>query len=54
MELTLCPRPGYVLPTRNKAAQTVINLVPVDSIYTQVRRSSYTVGNTRVGDLYRL
>ena len=32
------------------AAQTIIGLIPVDSIYTPVRKVNYTVENTRVGD----
>ena len=30
--------------------QTIIGLIPVDSIYTPVRKVNYTVENTRVGD----
>ena len=41
---------GYVPADRNKPAQTIIGLIPVDSIYTPVRKVNYTVENTRVGD----
>ena len=49
-ELTLSHGRGYVPADRNKPAQTIIGLIPVDSIYTPVRKVNYTVENTRVGD----
>ena len=51
MELTLSHGRGYVPADRNKPAQTIIGLIPVDSIYTPVRKVNYTVENTRVGNL---
>ena len=51
MELTISHGRGYVPADRNKPAQTVIGLIPVDSIYTPVRKVNYTVENTRVRDL---
>ena len=50
MELTISHGRGYVPADRNKPAQTIIGLIPVDSIYTPVRKVNYTVENTRVGD----
>ena len=50
MELTFDKGRGYVPADRNKPAQTIIGLIPVDSIYTPVRKVNYTVENTRVGD----
>ena len=50
MELTLSHGRGYVTADKNKTAQTVIGVIPVDSIYTPVRKVNYTVENTRVGD----
>ena len=50
MELTLSHGRGDVPADRNKPAQTIIGLIPVDSIYTPVRKVNYTVENTRVGD----
>jgi len=50
MELTLSHGRGYVPADRNKHAHTIIGLIPVDSIYTPVRKVNYTVENTRVGD----
>ena len=36
---------------RNKTPQTVIGVIPVDSIYSPVTKVNYTVENTRVGDM---
>jgi len=51
MELTLNHGRGYVPAERNKPAQTVIGVIPVDSIYTPVPKVNYTVENTRVGNV---
>ena len=51
MELTLSHGRGYVPADRNKPAQTIIGLIPVDSIYTPVRKVNYTVDRTRVGHI---
>lgn len=50
MELTLSHGRGYVSSDKNKTAQTPIGTIPVDSIYTPVRKVNYSVENTRVGD----
>jgi len=50
MELTFSQGRGYVTADRNKSAQTIIGVIPVDSVYTPVRKVNYTVENTRVGD----
>ena len=50
MELTLNHGRGYISADKNKPPQTIIGLIPVDSIYTPVRKVNYTVENTRVGD----
>ena len=50
MELTLSQGRGYDPAERNKTAQTIIGVIPVDSVYTPVRKVNYTVENTRVGD----
>ncbi|WP_251445459.1 DNA-directed RNA polymerase subunit alpha [Vermiculatibacterium agrestimuris] len=50
MELTLSHGRGYDPAERNKNAQTVIGVIPVDSVYTPVKKVNYTVENTRVGD----
>jgi len=50
MELTLAHGRGYDPAERNKTSQTIIGVIPVDSVYTPVRKVNYTVENTRVGD----
>ena len=50
MELTFAQGRGYVTADRNKPAQTIIGVIPIDSVYTPVRKVNYTVENTRVGD----
>ena len=50
MELTLSHGRGYDSAERNKSAQTIIGTIPVDSVYTPVKKVNYTVENTRVGD----
>ena len=50
MELTLSQGRGYVTADKNKSSQTIIGVIPVDSVYTPVRKVNYTVENTRVGD----
>ena len=50
MELTLSHGRGYVPADKNKNTQSVIGVIPVDSIYTPVVKVNYTVENTRVGD----
>ena len=50
MEITLSQGRGYVSSDRNKTAQTVIGVIPIDSIYSPVKKVNYTVEPTRVGD----
>ena len=50
MELTLNQGRGYVTADKNKPAQAVVGVIPVDSIYTPVLKCNYTVENTRVGN----
>ena len=52
MEITLNKGRGYVSAEKNKAEmQPVIGVIPVDSIYTPIRRVNYSVENTRVGQI---
>ncbi len=51
MELTMSHGRGYVPADRNKPAQSVIGVIPVDSIYSPVLKVNYTVENTRVGNM---
>ena len=50
MEITLSQGRGYVSADRNKTAQTVIGVIPIDSIYSPVKKVNYAVEPTRVGD----
>ena len=50
MEITLSQGRGYVSADRNKTAQTVIGVIPIDSIYMPVKKVNYSVEPTRVGD----
>ena len=50
MEITLSQGRGYVSSDRNKNAQTPIGVIPVDSIYSPVKKVNYTVEPCRVGD----
>ena len=49
MEMTLDKGNGYVPAEKNKSAQSVIGVIPVDSIYTPVLKANFTVDNARVG-----
>ena len=51
MEITLSRGRGYVPADRNKPAQSIIGVIPIDSIYTPVYKCNYTVENTRVGNM---
>lgn len=51
MELTLNKGRGYVSSEKNKQAGQPIGIIPVDSIYTPVKKVNYTVENTRVGQV---
>ncbi len=53
MEISLDKGRGYVSGERNKQnmPNSVIGVLPVDSIYTPVSKVNYTVENTRVGQI---
>jgi DNA-directed RNA polymerase subunit alpha len=51
IEMTLDHGRGYVPAERNKLAQPIIGVIPVDSIYTPVLKVNYTVENTRGGNV---
>jgi len=51
MELNISTGRGYVPADQNKDENTPIAVIPVDSIYTPVRKVNYTVENTRVGQV---
>jgi DNA-directed RNA polymerase subunit alpha len=47
MELVLNKSRGYVPAEKNKQPGQPIGIIPIDSIYTPVRKVNYTVENTR-------
>jgi DNA-directed RNA polymerase subunit alpha len=51
MEITIEKGRGYVSAERNKRPGQPIGMIPVDSIFTPVRRVNYNVENTRVGQI---
>ncbi len=53
MEITLDKGRGYVPADKNKSlsGNSVIGVLPVDSIYTPVLKVNFTVDNTRVGQI---
>lgn len=51
MELTADKGRGYNNAEKNKKAEQVLGVLPIDSIYTPVRKVNYAVENTRVGQM---
>ncbi len=51
MELNIAKGRGYVPADQNKTENTPISVIPIDSIFTPVRRVNYTVEDTRVGQV---
>ncbi|MBQ1400913.1 MAG: DNA-directed RNA polymerase subunit alpha [Firmicutes bacterium] len=51
MEIDFAKGRGYVSADQNKTDETPISVIPVDSIFTPVRKVNYTVEDTRVGQV---
>lgn len=51
MEITLEKGRGYVSAEKNKKHNMPIGILPVDSIFTPVRKVNFKVENTRVGQI---
>jgi DNA-directed RNA polymerase subunit alpha len=51
MEITVEKGRGYVLADKNKENEMPIGVIPVDSLFTPVRKVNFTVENTRVGQI---
>jgi DNA-directed RNA polymerase subunit alpha len=49
MEMTAINGRGYVPAERNKQSQQPIGVIPVDSMFSPIRKVNYRVENTRVG-----
>ena len=50
IELTINNGRGYSTAERNKLVNQPIGVIAIDSIFTPIRRSNYSVQNTRVGE----
>ena len=50
-DLHIATGKGYVPAEQNKTPETPIAVIPVDSIYTPVKKVNFTVENTRVGQV---
>ena len=51
MEMTVAKGRGYVPADQNKKDNAPVQVIPIDSIYTPVRKVNFTVENTRVGQV---
>jgi len=51
MEMTVESGKGYVPGANNRAADAPIGLIPVDALFSPVRKVAYKVENTRVGQV---
>ena len=51
MEMTADKGRGYNTASKNKKPNQDISILPIDSIYTPVKKVNYTVENTRVGQM---
>lgn len=51
MEITVAQGRGYVSAERNKKSEHIIGVIPMDSVFTPVRKVNYNVENTRVGQI---
>ena len=50
MEMTVESGKGYVPAALNRSADAPIGLIPVDALFSPVKKVSYLVGNARVGE----
>lgn len=51
MEITVEKGRGYVLADKNKKPNQPIGLIPIDSLFTPIRKVNYFIENTRVGQI---
>lgn len=49
MEMTVGVGKGYSLSEANKDAEAPVGTIPIDAIFSPIRRVNYVVGNARVG-----
>ena len=51
MEMTVHSGKGYRPASQNRPEESPVGLIPVDSVFSPVRKVSYTVEDTRVGQI---
>lgn len=51
IEMTVERGRGYVPADKNKKPDNTIGIIPIDSIFSPIRRVNYTVNDTRVGNV---
>ena len=51
MEITIKKGRGYILADKNKTDNMPIGVIPVDSLFTPVKKVNFSVENTRVGQI---
>ena len=51
MELTVDTGKGYVAAAQNRPSDAPIGMIPIDSVFSPVRKVSYKIDNTRVGQV---
>ena len=51
LEMKITTGRGYIGADKNKKDDQAVGVIPVDSLYTPVRRVNFTVENTRVGQI---
>jgi len=51
MQITLDRNRGYITAERNKTNVMSIGVIPIDSIFTPIRKVNYAVEDTRVGQI---
>jgi DNA-directed RNA polymerase subunit alpha len=51
MELTVSVGRGYVRAENNKSATMALGTIPIDSLFSPIRKVNYTVQNARVGQI---
>ncbi len=51
MEFTVSSGKGYVPADRNRSEDSPIGLIPIDSLYSPVKKVSYRIENTREGQI---
>ena len=51
MEMSVAPGVGYRTADANKSGSSTIGVIPVDSIFSPVRKVAYSVENTQVGQM---